>query len=718
MSRAAWLRLISLAATAFPIAATAWILFERPAAYLEQLLFFAALVALVSFFAIEVETVRFGFEAGVIFAAIVLLHDPAVALVAAFVGLAVLELARRRSVIDSAILATSYFVVALLYASAVDRNAQVLAKVSGYVLLVVGFIAIRIAFFAANQRLILIQSRIVAAITPIVALEVMSDSAYGRMGFAVASLPLALIAYMTRRQLQTSERNVELTNRNRELSILTESATSVLLANTRGETVRQIVLLLGKLARLKAAAAVTWESRAMSSATVYRFGECLPSDQDLIRWVASAAFAESAPTRPFVFQDELRRFPLAPGPAIQVLIGIQTADRIHGVLVFETEDQTILQSGSLNLLTLLVMQMAISLEDQLLRLAMSAKNAELERHAATMSTLLELSTSLIASTAVEVSLTRVAIAIRNAIGFDTVVFAVRDARRDEFVRRAQAGADAQWEGMRSKPVPAGEIVANLNDEYRISNSYYISRSGPDTRLATNVLLVPLMSAGDMIGYLSAENRSGGEPPGIERVRTLEIFAVQAVMAIESAHRYEEIRRLTFIDGLTPAFNYRYFQETFAKEIHRHNRSGHELGLGMLDIDNFKRINDTFGHPVGDVILKGLVEELMRNARDSDVVARYGGEEFAIIFPDTPAASAKEAANRMRELIEAREFPIPQLHRSLRITVSIGVAVYPADGTTSTDLIARADAALYFAKKNGKNQVAMAAELPAEGTGVA
>jgi diguanylate cyclase (GGDEF)-like protein len=95
------------------------------------------------------------------------------------------------------------------------------------------------------------------------------------------------------------------------------------------------------------------------------------------------------------------------------------------------------------------------------------------------------------------------------------------------------------------------------------------------------------------------------------------------------------------------------------------------------------------------------------------VARYGGEEFAIIFPDTPAQFARDAANRLRELIARRAFPLPQLDRSLQITVSIGVAVYPRDGTNSAELISRADAALYFAKKNGKNQVAMADDVVRE-----
>jgi diguanylate cyclase (GGDEF)-like protein len=218
----------------------------------------------------------------------------------------------------------------------------------------------------------------------------------------------------------------------------------------------------------------------------------------------------------------------------------------------------------------------------------------------------------------------------------------------------------------------------------------------------------------MIGYLSVREPEDGRVPTLEKVQTLEIFAVQAVAALQSARQVEEIKRLTFIDGLTPAFNQRYFQEAIVKEIHRHERTGHDFALAMLDIDNFKWINDTFGHPVGDEILKALVDELMANARDTDIVSRYGGEEFAIIFPDTPLASARDAAERMLALIDGREFPIAQIGRTLRVTVSIGVAVYPHDGTTGTDLIARADAALYFAKKNGKNQVAMAGVIGEEG----
>jgi diguanylate cyclase (GGDEF)-like protein len=366
---------------------------------------------------------------------------------------------------------------------------------------------------------------------------------------------------------------------------------------------------------------------------------------------------------------------------------------------------------------------------------MRETTAQLESHAATMSTILDVSNSLIGQFDVDAALTRIAQAIRRALGFENVVFALRDPRTGEYVRRAHAGLEDVWEDVRRKRVTPAEIEAFFNPEFKASSSYFISHTAlrksehdffirpedadngflkPDEWHENDLLLVPLMSPGQsmaqMMGFLSVREPHDRRIPSIEKVRTLEIFATQAVTALQSARQYEEIRRLTFIDSLTPAYNHRYFQDALAKEVHRHARSGLEMALAMLDIDNFKKINDTFGHPVGDDILKGLVEVLMAHARESDVVARYGGEEFAIIFPDTPARSAREAANRLRELIESRTFTLPQLGRTLCITVSIGIATYPRDGATPADLISRADAALYFAKKNGKNQVAVAGEV--------
>jgi diguanylate cyclase (GGDEF)-like protein len=720
----------------------------QPAAQRIELLFFAALVTVALFIRVGDDGVALGFEAAVALAMIPLFHDAASALVAVFVGFVVYHAyaaIRRRSLqlaplYQAAEAALSYYVVGLLYTSAVARNAPAMAKVSGYILLVVGYLVASVLFTMVRKylageaeppdvrRILIAHGRTLVFATPLVAVEFAGYTAYGMAGFAVAFLPVLLVAFAMRNEADAERQNVELLRRNRELSILTESATKILSAEGDEETLRRMTALLGNLARLKACGIVTWSANPDMPGTVYRFGECLPSDQEILRWVDSAGFAQSAPSRAFVFKDDLRRFPLSSGNATQVLIGIQTQEVIYGILIYETEDPNILKTGSLNLLTLLVNQTGLSLQDQLLRREMAEKTALLESQAATKATILDMANYLIGALDVDDMLTRIAQAIRKSLGFEIVVFALHDVKKDEFVRRAHAGLDDVWEDVRRKPVSSSEITAFFNQEFRISNSFFISHTALrqsehgffvrpedvshklDDWHDNDMLIVPLMSADQVIGYLSVRDPQDRKLPTTENVQTLEIFAAQAVSALQSAEQYDQIKRLTKIDALTPAYNHRYFQEALAREIHRHSRTSHEFALAMLDIDNFKRFNDTFGHPVGDEILKGLVDELMNNARDSDVVSRYGGEEFAIIFPDTPSSSARDAAERLRSLVERREIRPPQLDRVLRINVSIGVAVYPRDGTTSADLVAHADAALYYAKKHGKNQVCMAVDL--------
>jgi diguanylate cyclase (GGDEF)-like protein len=715
---------------------------ERQAA-----LFFAALVLVASFLRIEAGDASVGFEAAIAFGALIFFHSPAVAFVAVLLGGVAHALIRRTRGLDpyynAAQLALSYGIVGLLYTVAIARDARPAAKMAGFVLLLVGYLVAQLAFVSIRRyfeedtspldfrRVLVAQGKTLLLVTPIVAIEIMLYQRWGVAGFAIAFVPMLIVAYSMRNEAESSQQNVELLRRNRELAILTESSTQILSAETDHETLRRLMSLLSKLARMKACAVVTWEANLEAVGTVYRFGECMPTDQEVLRWVDSAGFAQSAPSRAFVFQSDMRKFPLSSGRAIQVLIGIQTPEVIYGILIFETEDLSILKAGSLNLLSLLVNQTALSLQDQLLRREMREKTAQLESQSATMTTILDVSNSLIGQFDIDAALTRIAQSIRKALGFEVVVFALHDPRKDEFVRRAQAGLDDVWEEVRKKHVSSEEMSAFFNPEFHVSNSFFVSHSvlrqsehdffvhpedaddgflKPDEWHQNDMLLVPLMSGETMIGYLSVRDPHDHKVPSIDKVKTLEVFATQAVTALQSARQYEEIKRLTFIDSLTPAYNHRFFQEALSKEIHRHSRTKHDLGLAMLDIDNFKKINDTFGHPVGDEILKGLVEVLMQNARDSDVVARYGGEEFAIIFPDTPSPSARDAANRLRELIERREFPLPHLERTLHITVSIGVAVYPRDGMSAAELISRADAALYFAKKHGKNQVAMAEDV--------
>ena len=165
------------------------------------------------------------------------------------------------------------------------------------------------------------------------------------------------------------------------------------------------------------------------------------------------------------------------------------------------------------------------------------------------------------------------------------------------------------------------------------------------------------------------------------------------------------------DGLTELFNRRFFDERLLEEVKRAERSGAALSLLLLDLDHFKRINDGYGHPVGDAVLIRVADVIRGASRLSDVPGRYGGEEFAIVLPETPLDRAGEVAERLRADVEALDFS-GVVDGSLRISVSIGVAEWQP-GLVPSALLRRADVALYDAKSNGRNRVVLNATRAAE-----
>jgi diguanylate cyclase (GGDEF)-like protein len=148
-------------------------------------------------------------------------------------------------------------------------------------------------------------------------------------------------------------------------------------------------------------------------------------------------------------------------------------------------------------------------------------------------------------------------------------------------------------------------------------------------------------------------------------------------------------------------NHRTFQARLDEHLARAARYGKKLSLLLTDIDHFKSVNDTYGHPAGDEVLKGVARLLAREARTTDVAARYGGEEFALVMPETDEAGALRTAERIRERVAGAVFRTGQ--GELRVTLSIGVATFPADGERKPELVEVADGGLYHAKRHGRNQ---------------
>jgi len=199
-------------------------------------------------------------------------------------------------------------------------------------------------------------------------------------------------------------------------------------------------------------------------------------------------------------------------------------------------------------------------------------------------------------------------------------------------------------------------------------------------------------------------RKAEQPFTRDEVNFLGRIADEFSNILDKAILYLQTREDTFRDPLTGAYNRRYFNHRLQIEIKRAERYKRNLSILMIDIDNFKDLNDEFGHTEGDRILRLLVEVIQKNLRQTDVLCRYGGEEFVVLLPETNIASARIVAEKLRKTVEKR-LAIEQMGVKKPVTISIGVANFPSDAYSAETLIQTADRRLYQAKRAGKNRTA-------------
>ncbi len=218
------------------------------------------------------------------------------------------------------------------------------------------------------------------------------------------------------------------------------------------------------------------------------------------------------------------------------------------------------------------------------------------------------------------------------------------------------------------------------------------------------VVVPLKARDKSIGLIVADNLFTKRSITKDDIRILMMFANQAGTAIENSQLYERTLVKAHKDALTDLWNHGYFQYVFDEKLKVAKAYMSYLGLIMLDIDNFKNYNDTWGHQKGDEILSKISKIIIESSRKVEFVCRYGGEEFAIILPDSSKRDAMIIAERIRTNIEQHPFIDETGHPSQKITVSLGVASFPDDGTNKSELMQVADEALYEAKREGKNRV--------------
>lgn len=228
-------------------------------------------------------------------------------------------------------------------------------------------------------------------------------------------------------------------------------------------------------------------------------------------------------------------------------------------------------------------------------------------------------------------------------------------------------------------------------------------------LPYSVLLLPLVAAGETVGVFQFE-RDAPQSYGRRDIARVQPLASQTAATIANVRAHQDVYTQSVTDALTGLYNRRHMQAVLSDERRRAERYARSLSIAMLDVDGFKKYNDMYGHPMGDVLLKELSDLLRENVRTVDVVGRYGGEEFIVVMPETSKQEAYRTAERLRTAVAATVFAAGS-SAAARKTISLGVATFPDDAYDAQLLVSKADQALYDAKNRGRNRTVLATSDP-------
>jgi diguanylate cyclase (GGDEF)-like protein len=690
-----------------------------------------------------------GLEAAALAPAILLLGPPGAAMLVCLAADAIAKMAGKNrrltlsSAFDIAQLSLAYGVAAL-FAAALHAGG------AGWVTVAALVVAVLLVFFFVNTGLVfaylelsglvprgrlpeiaLFQLGALLLLAPIVVLEVLVYPHYGAAGAFFAFFPVVLAAVVMRNLSSMEQRVKEVSRENRELDVMRDIS-NTFGVSARSDRYERVFAALARLLPVEAMALLEWNGGVDEELVVHLSEATEVSRGELAAWARRNRLDERRVDRTAaaceIATGDAREVRLTGRTPFQVRIGLSTFELHSGMLVLESASALLHSSETLASLSTIADHIALVLQDRSVRAQIQDLSERNRERAETLDQILEISNDLKRNRTLDDLFQSIATAVAKGLGFQKVVLSLYDRERNAFTAHAHIGMDDRWPSLQGEIVPAEEITKHWNDRNRVSKSYHVRErpldgggsrfvaprsvltAGDDGWRPDELLWIPLYSEDRLLGCLAVDEPRNGRSPGLETIRSLEIFANQAVTAIEGARSYNEAREQSIRDSLTGAYNHRHFQEVLQREIGRAERLGRPLTVLMLDIDDFKSINDRFGHPVGDAILQGIVAEIRSEVRnDMDLLARYGGDEFALVLPETPLTEAIIVAERVRRRVDERLFRMPDSHQVLRATVSIGLATYPDDSGDKKELVEKADAALYRAKHAGKNAVVSTSE---------
>jgi diguanylate cyclase (GGDEF)-like protein len=380
----------------------------------------------------------------------------------------------------------------------------------------------------------------------------------------------------------------------------------------------------------------------------------------------------------------------------ELAIPLMVRNEVIGVLDCQSPDQDYFDSETIDLLTLFSTQASLAVQNARLHSLERRRAQQLEA----INTIAQQMTVVVE---LRELLAKVCWLVEKAFQLDHVSVLLKDEQ--DLVLRAHEGKltlripeDARLPagaGLWGRALVSGKSV--IVNDIRQDTDYIGFLE--ETR---SQMCIPLLSFGQTLGVLVLDT-TRVEGFHFSDQPTLESVADICANAIQNANHVDRVRQLAYIDGLTGIFNRRFFEMRINEEIERARRFANGMSVIMVDIDQFKRLNDEFGHLLGDEVLRQISSVFSQHIRKIDVVCRYGGEEFAILLPETHVEQALGVADKLRRIVETWQFPgVPR-----PVTISAGLAAFPRHGITRDELVKAADAGLYAAKQAGRNRIFLA-----------
>lgn len=341
---------------------------------------------------------------------------------------------------------------------------------------------------------------------------------------------------------------------------------------------------------------------------------------------------------------------------------------------------------------------------------MVEKQRELEAHIQDLTELISVARTVVSSLELDKVLDRILESARSFMAMPSGMLAVYNERNAEMELHVHSGLSPEFVRLERWPVSGrGDALTRVAmDDFSIQYSPDVSQEAETTQDLVEegvrtMVCVPLAVHNHPVGILylyDFDSRVLEE----KQLKHLALLASFAAMAIDNASLHGRTKMMALTDALTGLYNNRYFMQVFPHELIRARRYMKPISLIMIDVDNFKKLNDTYGHPKGDQVLANLGKILTGALRAADFSFRYGGEEFAVILPETRLEGAFLVAESLRDRVCRELSPLLGQDSQQKVSVSLGVSSFPSDGSTTDELLSHADACLYKAKHQGKNRV--------------